>query len=198
MTSVLIEGLDGTGKSTLVALLAERMGAARIATPARAIAGFRSHCHASPALREGYYATANFLCSEEMKTLTAAGTHCVIDRYLPSTYSYLYGADVRVPADAPVPWPPEIARPDFMFVLLLDNDERVRRVLARGAVTPEEERINQNPELARRINAFYLRAGCTPVPVGVDDSPAALAERVIALMGERAPAAAPRLRPTTL
>jgi len=56
-------------------------------------------------------------------------------------------------------------------VLILDNDERISRIIKRGNMNEEEILVNNNPIISDRINAFYIKLGCIPLYIKNEDSP---------------------------
>lgn len=170
MVAILIEGLDGTGKTTTVKMLSEHFNSKIIKTPPEFISHLRNYCtKLKPNLREVYYNFGNFICSEEIKENKK--NYIIIDRYYPSTYSYIYGKDLNISTDIEVKFPIEIEKPDYMFVLIIDEKERLKRLIKRGDMNEEEVLISQNNLISERINTFYLKFGCVPIYINNDDSP---------------------------
>lgn len=113
--SVVLEGLDGVGKSTVSRLLAQRLSAVLLQTPIPAMHAMRpyfdalhstvqpAHDPAAPpegspdraswlaGVRHGYYMAGNFLAGAQMCETLSAGCSVVMDRYYASTKAYILG-----------------------------------------------------------------------------------------------------------
>ena len=91
--SILIEGLDGTGKTTIVEALKNKIGelssvesVVTLKTHLDSIKDIRDFCvNQNPHLREGYYMTGNYLASVEIQKLLDSDTTVIIDRFYPTT-----------------------------------------------------------------------------------------------------------------
>ena len=92
---IVIEGLDATGKSTLVDELAKSLDATLLRCPPRLEASelidgdIRSYFDARPALqRRAYYRAANLIAGEQAEIALRKG-HVVMDRYRTRTAAIL-------------------------------------------------------------------------------------------------------------
>ena len=95
---VILEGLDGVGKTTTIALLRERLGAVQLRTPPDEIRPYRSYFDAHPTtLRQGYYEVGNFLAGAQMQKVIEGGTPVVCDRFYASTKAYSLAYDTPLP-----------------------------------------------------------------------------------------------------
>lgn len=150
---IVIEGLDGVGKTTTIDRLAERLHAAKLKTPPDNITAIREQCanSSTPQLRYHYYMLGNYLVAEEVKALLAAGQNVVVDRFYASTMAYMWGFG-RLPFDN-TDWPTNLLTPDYTFVLNLPRESRINRLAARTSVahTPEELKLKIAPEIEQSI-----------------------------------------------
>lgn len=177
--SIVLEGLDGVGKSTTALSLARRLGAVHMITPTPRMRQFRSyfdtHPAVTPEVRHGYYMTGNFLAGLDMRDTTEAGASVVLDRYYASTNAYVLGkkGELPPPGDEVYAWPAELPKPDIMVLLTLPESERLARRAGRThiAETPEEALLASHLEITARINEAYRRYGCVEVSAqgGVED-----------------------------
>lgn len=120
-----------------------------------------------------------------MQKEVEAGRHVVLDRYYASTIAYILGKkdlDLPLPDDSSAyAWPGELYRPTCMIVLVLPEEDRIRRRQSRTSVeeTPEEKLLRETPIIPARINAAYERLGCTRVDIEGNDSVDAVVEKVL-------------------
>lgn len=185
---VVIEGLDGVGKSTAAEMLATRLGAKLLRTPPDELRSARPYFdRGDEATRRTYYMVGNFLVGDTVKKLLEQGTPCVVDRWYASTLSYRYGKSEKPlpPAgDEAYAWPPELHRPDYMVLLTMPHADRVSRRAGRTSVaeTVEEAHLRENAEAAERINEAYRRFGCAEVRIAASDSVDAVVDKVLAVI----------------
>lgn len=121
-----------------------------------------------------------------MQKEVQSGRHVVLDRYYASTIAYILGKkdlDSPLPAagDSAYAWPVELYRPTCMIVLVLPEEDRIRRRQSRTSVeeTPEEKLLRENPLIPARINAAYERMGCTRVDIAGSDGVEAVVQKVL-------------------
>ena len=190
---IVVEGLDGVGKSTAVAGLVHRLNAVLLVTPPPALQAFRAYFDASPEFKRGYYMTGNFLAASEMRAALAAGRHVVCDRFFASTRAYALGKEATLPAagDAAYAWPPELLRPPHMLQLVLPEEQRLERRAARLGTpeTLEEEQLRLDALFAARVREAYARMGC--VEVSADGGADAVVDRLLAAVGRRPDGSSP-------
>ncbi len=92
--AVAIEGLDGSGKSTIVRVLAERLGAVVVTSPPERMREQRRHADALPAVeRRAWYWEANRQAMRDATDLVFDARTVVMDRCFASTA--VYGAAER-------------------------------------------------------------------------------------------------------
>lgn len=188
---IVIEGLDATGKSTLVEKLTERLNATLLQCPPRLAAPELSKCDLRsyfddrpPAQRRAYYRAANLIASEQAVAALKNG-HVVMDRYWPSTVAF---AALDEDSDFGQEWqghyPPELREPDAIILLTVNEENRAKRLNGRGNPATAEERnlarnVTRREAVLRRYRMFS--------PIEIDTSardPDAVLEVVIDALRE--------------
>lgn len=155
---IVVEGLDGVGKSTLSRGLAEALGAAWRTTPSEALRAHRAPFDAAfaglPGASHLFYAATVVAASAEAERLRDAGRDVVFDRYWGTTRAYARAAGS--------PWAlDEVERrlPPADLTLLVDlpEDERRRRLLARGATALDRRSLRAGRRLRDELVAVLTR-----------------------------------------
>ncbi len=154
---IAIEGLDGVGKSSVVAALADRLGAEGLTNPPRERMTERSEAdRRPPPERRAWYLAANRQVAARAEQTRAAGRAVVMDRSVASTLAF--AAAERAEANAV--WPSDVPRPDLLVLLTLDEVERTRRLAGRsGPTTDEERRLASDPAFRARVLEAYRSLG---------------------------------------
>jgi thymidylate kinase len=187
--SIVVEGLDGVGKSTLVEALAARLHAVAMSSPPASMRGFRPHFDGlDGAERRAFYSVANFVAGADMERGVQAGRTVVMDRYFATTVAYQLAqseAPLPPPGNVAYAWPALLPRPMHMVLLTLPEPDRLARRAARTAVaeTGEEAELRRRPDVPLAINEAYRRLGCTEVALAADDGVEAAVDKVLAALG---------------
>lgn len=171
---VAVEGLDGTGKSTLVCKLAKSLAADLLRTPpdmrapdlfpGKDLRALFDKC--DPVRRRAYYRAANLVASEAAR-VALERSHVVMDRYWTSTYAYAALDDDG--SDRLEKWagryPLELLEPNAVVLLTASGETRRRRMSGRGRpLTDEEERLHDREQ---RVIERYREFG--PLEVNTDN-----------------------------
>lgn len=156
---VALEGLDGTGKSTLAKLLAEALGAPLLRTPPGELASVRPAIdHAlveSPVATQLFYAGTVALASLRVQEHLAAGRSVVVDRYWASTMAYgaCRAQHVDLAGVAATLTPASLT-----VYLTVDEEARRERLAHRACTAADRDSLAQRERLA----AAYERALAGP------------------------------------
>lgn len=140
---IAFEGLDGVGKTTLVESVAAALGAVPLAMPgvprpvAHAVFASFGHDATSRAL---FHAACARAIGQQARAITATGRHVVVDRYWLSSIAYARARAVCIDLTAV-----ELAipAPNLTLLLMIDEDERCRRLEARGATAVDRESMDR-------------------------------------------------------
>jgi UMP-CMP kinase 2 len=157
---IVIEGLDGTGKSTLCHKLASSLNGTLLRTPPPCIAHLRSTFDDHPHLiRRAFYSAGNYIAAQEIMEKSVLGP-VVVDRFWHSSAAYAIANDVGCggPDNLPPPghplygWPSDLLVPDCCVLLVVSPEERLRRMTRRGQdLTPEEKALEENRMFEERL-----------------------------------------------
>ena len=155
---IVIEGLDGVGKSTQVEGLAEAICGTVfqcppfINDPLKPGHDLRKRMDkASHARRREYYRMSNFIASEQIMHLLHHAP-VVVDRYWTSTASFAAMDDHPPAWEAIGTYPEGILVPDIIFLLTVDEENRAQRISGRGLrMTSEEKRLERKEGQRERV-----------------------------------------------
>lgn len=149
---IVVEGIDGSGKSAVCRILAERIGAKLIVTPTEPINQARQYFDTcgDPLARFFYYMGALVLASHDIKA--ALQTQPVVcDRYIDTTIIYHeeMGANLGMFDFTKNP----IVHPDKTFCLTVNEEIRFQRIIRRGNISTTDVKT----ELLSRVNARLIQ-----------------------------------------
>lgn len=156
---IAVEGLDGTGKTTLAQYLAQQLDAELLRTPDASFKTIRPTLDegllGSPRAHTMMYAAMVQLASDKARMLNGAGRHVVIDRYWSSTIAYdSVFRRSGLPFDA---LSRSLMRPDLTIFLEAPLSVREARIFGRGEATAEDRR-GLDARKDARLCAAYNRA----------------------------------------
>lgn len=151
---VVVEGLDGTGKTASSKRLAERLSAFYYGTPPEEFYSVRKwiDCEVSTETRFIFYLTALVFAGEEIKELLKHGS-VVCDRFVLSTIAYHRALGLPTKFLEAVDMV-SLPTPTITFYLDCEENERLRRIGQRGANATDLEHIR----VADRIRREFERA----------------------------------------
>ena len=164
---IVIEGADGTGKSTLAAKLANHLGATLTFEPSHSPIGrwVRENLSDLAAVALPYLFAADRAqhVTETIAPALAAGEMVVCDRYIPSSVTYQGQDAIALNACFPVP--------DLTILLTMSPDVARQRIAARDAVTPFEERhaADLGARYVAALNALGWRYVTIDASAGIEE-----------------------------
>lgn len=159
---IVVEGLDGTGKSTLAVGLARRLSAEPLRTPGAALSTARAAIDeaylAIPVAAQLFYASTVVAAGAEAIALLCAGLDVICDRYWLSTWVYARERGAYVDLDTI-----EATLPAADITLLCESDEavRVERLRRRGMSTADRQTLD--PGRSERLRQLYRQGLKRPV-----------------------------------
>lgn len=149
---IALEGLSGTGKTTVHKLLSEAIGA--ISAPS--VPAEYAELRACFARREDldsrflYFLSAITRASQQIHDQLDAGYHVVVESYLARAVAFHRGMGSRIQVELP-----DLLQPDVTFQLYCENGERRRRIRDRGIFAPPWDVLAEANAAA--ITAEYCR-----------------------------------------
>lgn len=167
-----IEGVDGSGKTSLVQNLAKSLNGAAVKTPSSSLSAIRPLWdHRGGILARAFYFITNYILEYEIQSGIISEDIIIIDRWYASTLAYTvaYRPDLdtevnlsQLPSQV-FQWPSDLhLKPNVMLLLDIDPQVRQDRIEKRkkeggGAsrFNPWDDRLATVPNLATNImNAF--------------------------------------------
>lgn len=151
---ILLEGLDGCGKTSLAGRLQSGLGMTCIKAPPPELSILRPYfdgCGSIP-VRRAFFMLGNIMTGEEARRLSRLSP-VLIDRYAPSTWAYRAGEDssFRIPES----WPDDLLRPEALIVLEAEEGVRLARLSGRGEGKTAEEVSLESDGKSERVKAAY-------------------------------------------
>lgn len=187
-TFIVFEGLDGSGKSTCAAQLAERIGAELMTTPSPRVRRYRDDLVESLGLsqeaKQLFYLATVFAASDEVSELLQRGRSVVLDRYFLSTQAYAAFRGSRLGVDDVQ----RLLRPaDVTFYMDTPLATRAARLHRRGTSAADLETLTADADcrlLDEHLRRAHLDVVGRFVRVPGDlGSPRDVLDRVVAELG---------------
>ena len=152
---IVIEGLDGVGKTTVSNLLAKRLGGVAYKTPPNIFQKIRKVISLkNPKFRFYFFLLSLFLASIEISILKRK-QHVICDRYLYSTIAYHKAASVNVFSRFSF-WKRFILRPDKCFYLWARPEILEKRINFRKYNSIGDIIVRDDRELRVKIHKNFL------------------------------------------
>ncbi len=170
---IVLEGLDGVGKSTLAQELAAARGAQFMSTPGddfKHIRGAAMDAFGSDELAKALFYAATVSCEGRKAGLIVdQGRSVVMDRYWASTVAYAKARGVTAKLDA---LGTDLLQPDITVLLTLDETTRLKRLEQRGMTSEDQETINE-PFKRAVMQELQIRSSISVDVTGLDKTGAA-------------------------
>jgi len=155
---IVIEGLDGTGKSTTAKTLAKALGGKFLTTPLdkfKAVRPELEEIYSDESLARQLFYASTAVCSSNRVSEELAQHDCVIiDRYWLSTqvyHSWRTGGEHFLLPEVEA----SILKPDLTVYLNISLEERVKRLGGRSGNT-EEDHLTTNVVANAKLNELYF------------------------------------------
>lgn len=143
---IVIEGLDGTGKTTATKLLAEKIGGLALSSPPEPFLSIRQQVDTlSLEARFLYYLAGNVAISQQIEDFLQK-THVILDRYLFTTIACFSALGMQTHMDY---LPLKLLQPDVLFLLHIDDE-----VTRRKRLREKKKSLSVNDLLIEERNDF--------------------------------------------
>ncbi|CCW71279.1 unnamed protein product [Phytomonas sp. Hart1] len=159
---IVLEGLDGVGKTLTTQALASKLGGMEQHTPPPAWSDIRPLFRMQDNdISRAFYSGSNYIAAPSI--LHAAYTQFVIvDRWWCSTCAMglanqFTTSTLPPDGDAVYEWPSDLSKPDFGFYLFVDEHIRSTRVRRRGNEDSEEQMLSKKSEMRATASEAYRR-----------------------------------------
>ncbi len=146
---IVLEGGDGTGKSTITELLAKELDGVAYSTPPKQYRKYRTEVDRTSTPEEHYkfYRESVIDASTEIQEMLKNNVTVVCDRYWLSTIAYHQAMGVKVDySDFD-----RIIKPDLTVLLVTPIHEQIRRIIERGMSAGDKRMLEQQCEIRDRL-----------------------------------------------
>ena len=156
---IVVEGVDGVGKSTIVKKVANSLGARAIATPGGIWRKYRSLVeNAHPTIRFLYYVISNHFSSFVIRRMLKE-SHVICDRFSHSTKAHHVAYGSRIARYYPLALMAN-CQPDLVYYLSVSSEEREIRIKNR----PGNAQKDLDSSALKRVHRiFRLLPGMTEI-----------------------------------
>ncbi len=162
---IVIEGLDGTGKSTIAKALAKAIGAEVLSTPGKQFNNIREQLESiyqgNHQARQLFYMSTVVSISEQVRELISKGENVIVDRYWLSTQVYHQWKSENNHFEL-VEVEKKILIPDITLYLHLPLEQRKNRLRERK-INSLEDNLTLTKSADNELNKLYWQLGNTDI-----------------------------------
>lgn len=160
---IVLEGLDGSGKSTCANRFSKKIKGVQWQTPPKSISHLRHLLDDNIQLRTAFYSLGNYICSMEVQNLLRSSP-VVMDRYWHSTAAFAIAQAVQdYPNECTMPpkgdeiyeWPHDLFKPDIVMLVDVDETIRLQRISNRKDFTTQEKLLRDCEQFRNNVILGY-------------------------------------------
>lgn len=159
---IVLEGVDGSGKTTAAHCLADRLGYEYVKTPGDIFAAvrplFEDKAHVTGRLY--FYLGTVLYASEDIKKKLAAGKGVICDRYIYTTICYQRAMGAQVSKELEKEIISELRMPDMTLFLYADKEARHQRLGMRQEASlgyRGDQWLEQNDQFQEKLVKLFRR-----------------------------------------
>lgn len=164
---IVLEGIDGVGKSTVTRLVAERLGFVPYATPPKEYMERRREIdlNGSPQQKFNFFRDGVIVASTEIRQLLSTGKSVICDRYWMTTYVYHKVIGVHVTEDDFA----NLSQPDLTILLTASPEHQLQRLIERGMSINDTQMVPRNMQLRQEYDQLFNKELFINKSVSTDD-----------------------------
>lgn len=164
---IVLEGIDGAGKTTLADILAKELGFESYATPPASFRLRRDQVDrfGSPEEKFQFFLEGVEVASNEIWDMLAQGRSVICDRYWMTTLVYHQILGVKVADEDFV----NLLVPDLTILLLVSADEQMRRLSARGFSVNDRQMLGKYNLISQAYKRLFAGGRFPNTAVNTDN-----------------------------
>ena len=150
---IVLEGIDGVGKSTVTRLVAETLDLIPYATPPKEYMERRREIdlNGSPQQKFNFFRDGVLVAAAEIRQLLSTGKSVICDRYWMTTYVYHKIIGVKVSEDDFT----NLLQPDLTILLTASPEHQLQRLIERGMSINDTQMVPRNLELRQAYDELF-------------------------------------------
>lgn len=152
---VVLEGIDGVGKSTVTRLVAEILNFVPYATPPKEYMERRREIdlNGSPQQKFKFFRDGVVVAGTEIRQLISEGKSVICDRYWMTTYVYHKVIGVQVTEDDFS----NLLQPDLTILLTASPEHQLQRLIERGMSINDTQMVPRNLQLRQEYDELFSK-----------------------------------------
>lgn len=155
---VVIEGMDGVGKTTITKLIAEQLNGTNYKTPPSELNSIRDNIdNSNKHTKFFYYLSTTYYASDNIRSIIKSGKSVVCDRYYQTTFSAYDDEVVNLVNSEQII--DKLYKPDFCFLLTISEKERLKRLKKRDYLSKDDIESIDNKVLREEQMFKYHQMG---------------------------------------
>ena len=150
---VVLEGIDGVGKSTVTRIVAETLGFVPYATPPKEYMERRREIdlNGSPQEKFNFFRDGVLVAATEIRQLISEGKSVICDRYWMTTYVYHKVIGVQVTEEGFA----NLLQPDLTILLTASPEHQLQRLIERGMSINDTQMVPMNLQLRQEYDELF-------------------------------------------
>lgn len=175
---IVLEGVDGVGKSTVTRLVSEILDFVAYATPPKEYMERRREIdlNGSPQQKFKFFRDGVIVAATEIRQLLSTGKSVICDRYWMTTYVYHKVIGVQVSEDDFA----YLLQPDLTVLLTVSPEYQLQRLIERGMSINDTQMVPRNMELKQQYDELFSKELFINKSVSTDNRSAEqVAEQVV-------------------